>query len=100
MAVDAILDPGPLTDEERPPVEQLSPPARVEVRHPNRRQQIAAKQFAEFPGIDDVRLRSCLPNQFDLIGIGDVRGVPRLLQPRYEPFPLECGFHGDHHRPR
>jgi len=47
MAVNAILDARALADEERAAAEQLATPTGLEIRYPNRRQEVRAQQFRE-----------------------------------------------------
>lgn len=97
--MDAILDPGAFSDQERAAAQELPATSRLRIGDPDRK-QIHAQQLRELAGINGIRLRAGLPNQLDMKGMGHSHGVLVLGQPRREPLPIErrLGADGDRRR--
>jgi len=68
--------------------------------HPDRREEVGARQLGEVPDIDGIGLGAGLPDDLNLARIRDRDAVAGSLEPIVETLPVERGLHcgGDRRR--
>jgi len=85
----AIREARALAHEEGASTKELAPPARVEIWHPDRGDEIHAEQLGQFARVDKISLGARLPNARDVKRVGDTHRVPVFGELGRQPVPVQ-----------
>jgi hypothetical protein len=100
IGVNAVLEDRALAHQKRAAAQELSVGARDRIRNPDRRQQVHAGEFGELARVDGIGLGARLPDELDLIRVGDLDAVALRRELLLEPRPVERRLQHDRQRSR